>query len=482
MEPLVSASDSKAPALQAGAMGAFGVAALGAVMMAPALGIYANLGLIGAEAGQVAPAVFLMALLCTLPTAVSYALISREIPSAGSAYTWLSDSLNPEIGMWIGTLVAAMYFFAVVLQPILFGLFFNDLLSSLFNIRTGYGTWLAGVLVSTAIVALLAYPGAQISARGSIILMICELTVLLALAGTIFGVLASRGQVDFRPFDPVLSLNGHRGLFSGLVFALLTFVGFGVITTAAEETHSPREIIPRTVILACILLGLFWALTAWPFSLAIPAHSWASQVAQGRNPVAVIARQYWRSASIIVTFTALSAVLGVYLASIVGYARIVFAMGRDGTMPAWFAKLHPKYKVPWNAQHVVLAATVVADAIWARWLGVYLSYDWWGNAVVFFAMISNIFVNIGCMAYFYRFRRGAFDWIWHCLIPIIGIATSVLPLYYSFGPDLWRSGWRKGQSVILFCVLVTTGSMLYTAAIRRRRPGVFRRTLISVIE
>jgi hypothetical protein len=86
------------------------------------------------------------------------------------------------------------------------------------------------------------------------------------------------------------------------------------------------------------------------------------------------------------------------------------------------------------------------------------------------------------MAYFYRFRRRAFHWIWHGLIPMIGIATSVLPLYYSFGPDLWRAGWRKGQSVMLFCALVTIGSILYTAALRRWRPSVFRRTLISVIE
>ena len=329
--PLV---DDKKPALQAGAISTLGVAALGAVMMAPALGIYANLGLIGAEAGRVAPAVFLLALFCTMPTAVSYALISREIPSAGSAYTWLSDSLNPVIGMWVGILVAAMYFFAVVLQPILFGLFFNDLLGVLFNLRTGYGTWVVGVLVSTAVVALLAYPGAQISAKGSIVLMICELTVVLALAGTVLFVLASNGRVDLSPFDPRLALNGRRGLFGGLVFALLTFVGFSVITTAAEETHSPRHIIPRVVILACTLLGLFWAATSWPFSLAIADDAWAATVAQGKNPVAIIARQYWRSGSIVVILTALSAVLGVYLASIVGYARIMFAMGRDGTMPA----------------------------------------------------------------------------------------------------------------------------------------------------
>jgi len=468
--------------LRAGAMSTLGVAALGAVMMAPALGIYANLGLIGAEGGRVAPAIFLLALLCTLPTAVSYALISREIPSAGSAYTWLSDSLTPEIGMWIGTLVAAMYFFAVILQPILFGLFFNDLLSSVFQVQTGYGTWLAGVLISTAAVALLAYPGVQISARGSILLMACELTVVLALAGTIFAALLSRGYIDFSPFNPLRALHGRQGLFAGLVFALLTFVGFSVITTAAEETQSPRETIPRIVILACVLLGLFWALTAWPFSLALPDSAWAVQVSQGINPVAVAARQYWKSGSVIVTLTALSAVLGVYLASIVGYARIMYAMGRDGTMPTWFARLHPKYQVPWNAQHVVLGVTVLADAMWARWLGIYLSYDWWGTAVVFFAMIANIFVNVGCTVYFFRFKRDTFHWLWHGVMPVIGVATSVLPLYYSFGPDLWGAGWKKGQSVILFCLSVTIASVLYTAALRKWRPAVFRREPISTVE
>lgn len=461
--------------LRAGAMSTLGVAALGAVMMAPALGIYANLGLIGAESGRVAPAVFLLALLCTLPTAVSYALISREIPSAGSAYTWLSDSLTPEIGMWIGSLVAAMYFFAVILQPILFGLFFNDLLSSVFGMQTGYATWLAGVLLATVFVSLLAYPGVQISARGSIVLMVCELTVVLALAGTIMVVFMGHGHIDFGPFNPMQALHGRQGLFAGLVFALLTFVGFSVITTAAEETNSPRETIPRVLILACVLLGLFWALTSWPFSLAFPESAWGPQVAQGINPVAVAARQYWKSASVIVTLTALSSVLGVYLASIVGYSRIVYAMGRDGTLPAWFAQLHPKYQVPWNAQHVVLGATLLADALWARWLGIYLSYDWWGTAVVFFAMISNIFVNVGCTVYFFRYKRKAFHWVWHAVVPLVGIVTSALPLYYSFGPDLWHAGWKKGQSVIVFCILVTVASVLYTAALRQWRPDVLRR-------
>ena len=56
-------------------------AALGVVMMAPALGVYANLSLVFSSAGNAAPLVLLLALALTLPTALSYAMVSREVPS-----------------------------------------------------------------------------------------------------------------------------------------------------------------------------------------------------------------------------------------------------------------------------------------------------------------------------------------------------------------------------------------------------------------
>lgn len=463
--------------LKAGALGALGTVALGAVMMAPALGIYANLGLIAADSGEVAPSVFLLALICTLPSAVSYALIARELPSAGSGYSWLSESINPMVGTWVGLLLVATYFLAVILQPMLFGLFFNELLTALFQVPTGYGTWMLGVVVSTLLVTVLAYPGIQISAKASIALMIVELAVVLALSCTILASHWLHSQIQWSPFNPARALHGFHGLFAGLVFALLSFVGFGVITTAAEETQSPRSIIPRTVVMACILLGLFWAFTSWGFSLALEPGQWADYVTKGVNPVAVVARLYWRGGYVVVVLTAITAVLGVYLASIVGYARVAYAMGRDGTLPSFFGRLHPKYQVPWNAQHIVLIATLVSAAVWGRWLGLYLSYDWWGTAVVFFSMVSNIFVNVGCAVFFYRFRRAEFSAWWHGLVPLLGILTSFLPLYYSFGVDLWLAGWKRGQSIVLFSIAIVIACSLYTFLLSRFRPEALQRTV-----
>jgi amino acid transporter len=444
-------------------------------MMAPALAIYANLGPISGAAGDVAPAVFLIALVCILPTVVSFALIAREIPSAGSAYTWLSTAVNPWIGTWLGLLLLATFLFCIILQPILFGLFFNELLASVFHLPVGYGTWFVGVLISTLIVAALAYPGIEIAAKGSLIVTLFEAAVVFTLGCTLLLAASRHAHVGLSAFDPLGSLHGSRGFAEGLVFGILSFVGFGVIATAAEETHSPRSIIPRAMLLACVILGLFWAFTSWGFCLVLEPEAWGKYVAKGVNPVAVIAQTYWHQGSILVIITAITAVFGVYLASVVGYARVAYAMGRDGTLPDALANLHPKYRVPWNAQHLAFAITLLVACVWGHWLGTYDSYTWWGSTVVFFAMVSYVFVNIGCAVYFYRFRPKAFSKIWHGLVPLLGLAVSSVVLYYSFGPNLWHAGWRQGGSVILFCLLVTLFSALYTVVLNHIRPEVLSR-------
>jgi amino acid transporter len=466
---------SPSQSLKSNALGAFGAAALGFVMMAPALSIYANLGPISGAAGNIAPAVFLVALLCILPTAASFALIAREIPSAGSGYTWLSMAVNRWVGTWLGLVLLATFLFCIILQPILFGLFFNELLASVFHVAVGYWTWVGGVLISTLIVAALAYPGVEIAAKSSLIMTLFEAAVVFALGCTLLVAVSSHARVDLSPFNPIGSLHGSRGFAEGLVFGILSFVGFGVIATAAEETDSPRTIIPRAILVACLILGLFWAFTSWGFCLVVPPEAWGRYVAQGTNPVAMVAQTYWRGGAILVIITAMAAVFGVYLASVVGYARVAYAMGRDGTLPHALAKLHPKYRVPWNAQHMAFAVALTVATLWGRWIGTYNSYVWWGSTVVFFAMISYVLVNIGCAVYFYRFKRKEFSKVWHGLFPLLGLGVSAFVLYYSFGPNLWHAGWKQGQSVVLFCTLVAVISGAYTVAVGRIKPEVLSR-------
>jgi len=86
MSQQVTAAPS-GPGLKAGAIGLAGAATMGAIMMSPALGLYGNWGPLAQDVGQIGPLLFALGLLIALPTAISYAVIAREMPSSGSAYT-----------------------------------------------------------------------------------------------------------------------------------------------------------------------------------------------------------------------------------------------------------------------------------------------------------------------------------------------------------------------------------------------------------
>ena len=87
--------------LKRGVVGLVGAATLGAIMMSPALGLYGNWGPLAQDVGVIGPLIFVLGLFIALPTAISYAVIARVMPSSGSAYTWLWRSLTPAAGIWM---------------------------------------------------------------------------------------------------------------------------------------------------------------------------------------------------------------------------------------------------------------------------------------------------------------------------------------------------------------------------------------------
>jgi len=469
----MATTTSSAPKLLSGALGFAGAATMGAVMMAPALGIYANFGPLATNAGVVAPVIFFFSLLASLPTAISYALVSREMPSSGSAYTWLWRTLRPTIGVGVGIMMALYYIIAVLLQPILFGLFFNDLLAYFGVQNTGFGTWFLGFLIVTVIVGVLVYRGIRLSSHSVLVMMLIEAGVVTVLGLTIFFVKLSQGHLDFSPFNPGAALNGTTGLFAGMIFGLLSFTGYDVISTLAEETRTPRSLIPRATIAACVGVGVFWIIMSWFYTMAVPIGDVAKYTTSGVTPITPIAHLYWGGFNILVIITGMTAATGVYIATVVGASRVLYAMGREGTLPKPFGRLHPRFQVPWNAMHLIFALTIVIDAIWALWVGLYNAFSWWGSAIVFFALVTYTFVNLANIIFFWRFRREQFNIFLNLVIPIIGMAVGVYLLYNSFFVSLWGAGWQLGQSIVVVSLALLVLAVFYTIGLRTTRPGLF---------
>jgi len=467
--------------LKKGALGIIGVAAMGAVMMSPALGIYGNFGPMALTAGKTTPLVFLLALLATLPTAICYAMISREIPSSGSAYTWLWEAVTPAVGVWIGWLLAGFFVIVVFLQPLLFGLFFNDLVRAI-GFEGGYGIFVFGFFSSTVIVALLTYRGVEVSEKGSTIDLIFQMVLVAALAITIIIVLTIKGKLDFSPFLPSSSPQGLSGISLALIFGILSFVGFNVITNLAEETKNPRKAIPVALVAACVVVGLYWVIVSWAYVISIPIDRVVEAVRSDVIPVVPIAREYWGIGNVFIILTGMIAALGVYIATLVGSSRVIYAMARDGSLPSLFSRLSAKHKVPANALHLTFILTFIFVLIPAGLLGIYNTYIWWGKAVVFFALATYVFVSLANPIFFLRFRREKFSIVWNGIVSVLALVINLYLLYQAFFVECWQGDWATGKSVILFAVVWMILGLVYLFLLKKYTPELFKKQAVYLRE
>jgi amino acid transporter len=467
----VSSTAKKAVTLERGVVGLAGAATMGAIMMAPALGLYGNWGPLALDVGVIAPLMFLVGLFIAIPTAISYAVIARVMPSAGSAYTWLWRSLTPSAGIFIGWILIAYYIVAVVIQPYIFGLYFNELIA--FMGITGvdpYITYLVGVAVITILGAILVYGGIQLSVKGTLVMMGIEVLVAFLLCATIL--VSNLGKLSLEPFNPG-AMGGAKDIGLALIIMVLSYTGFDVISTVAEESHSPRSMIPRATIIATVGVAAFWIFGAYALSIAVPTEKVSELVASGMTPVVPIAADYWGSGKVLVILTALTAATGVFVACAVGASRVLYAMGREGTLPSVFAGLHPKYKTPWTAQHLVFAISIFATVVWPFWLdgNIIRAFVWWAGAIAFFALVTYLFVNLANILYFTRIAPTKRNWFTNIVVPVVGLVVDAWVLYKAFFESLLKlPDWRDGVAIVGACLIVAALGIVYVMWIRSSRP------------
>ena len=465
-----------APRLKAGVIGPWGLAALVIGVTSPAIGLYATWGPIEATAGPVAPLVFLAALMITLPTVLSYASLSRHAPSAGAAASWLWTTVNPTTGLLAGLVMICFFLMAAISVPLLFALFFRDLLEWAHVSISGMSVLATGVVLQSALIAWVCLRGAEASIKTTIRLMLIETGVVLALSATILWVKSSQvGAINLAPFNPALATHGLAGFWAAIILGMLAFSGFDVIATAAEEAQAPRQHVPRALIFAVIGVALFWAVNAWVLTLSAPLAQVLEYNTDGLTAITPVARAYWGSGNVLVVATAFTGLTAIYIASVQGASRLIFALARHGLLPLRFAKLKGEMRVPQNAVLVVVLTCVAMGLLSLVILQSGLdSFIWWSNAVVFFAALTYIGVNVANVVYFRRIAPAHFNVLHNMLVPIAGICLNLYLIYAAFFSALWAAPFRTGKSVVVICLALF--ALLLVSAICMR---LFRRDLLT---
>jgi putrescine importer len=359
--------------------------------------------------GHVVTAI-LIAMVAMLFTGISYGRMARAYPSAGSAFTYVAQEINPAVGYVTGWSMVMDY----MLNPLICTIWCAQ---QAHEFAPGLPVWGWKILFA-GVFTLLNIQGIKTSARVNTVMAAGMSLVIVVVFVTairyILGTPHSADPIYFtRPFyDPATFSWGT--LFGCTSVAVLTYIGFDGISTLSEEAENPRRNIMLATVLTCLVIGIlsaaevYVAQLVWPASQPFPNEDTAYVFAAART---------WAPMFGIVGVTLIVANFGSGLGAHIGAARLLFGMGRSDALPkSFFGCIDPKHHVPRNNVIFVGIIALIGSFL--------LTYDLGLNMLNFGALIA--FMGVNAAAFLRYYWRAQEKRLGNLIPPIVGFIICLL--------------------------------------------------------
>lgn len=324
-------------------------------------GIYTLIGIGADRAGPAVLLSFVIAGVVCACAAFAYAELATLIPVAGGAYTYSYAALGELIAWVVGWSLILEYSLVVSTVAVGWSAYATGFLNGIglhlpFWLAAGYDSInpvtgehglvnLPAVFIVFVIAGMLMI-GTKASATLNLFLVIVKIAALLLF---IIVTLPHFNIDNLHPFMPngfskVMSPDGvERGVMAAAAIIFFAFYGFDTIATAAEETKQPRRDLSIGIVgslVACVIIYVLVGLGAVG-TLHYTAFS------HSEEPLAHILRSLGSNhIAGLIGIAAVVALPTVLLAFFYGQTRIFFVMGRDGTLPPFLSRVHPKSGTP----------------------------------------------------------------------------------------------------------------------------------------
>ena len=429
-----------------------------------------------AAAAHAGPAIVISMVLAGLTSvlaALCYSEFASSVPVAGSAYTYAYATLGELVAWVIGWDLILEYALGAATVAVGWSGILITLLGQLgltfpASLSAAPGTVvpvvggdpvtavlnLPAVLVTAAVTALLIV-GVSESASVNGVIVVIKVAVLIVViaAGAMFV-----DPANWHPFIPpntgTFGEYGWSGILRGAGVIFFAYIGFDAVSTSAQEARNPQRDMPRGIlgslaictVLFVLVSGVMVGLVPYqtmlnepaPLVLTIEAAADRAAGTPWESPMAIV--------RVLVTIGGLAGLSSVMVVMMLAQPRIFLSMSRDGLLPAWAGRIHPRYHTP----HISTLVTGVVVAIAAGFTPI----GTLGALVSIGTLMAFVIVAIGIVV-LRRTRPDLprpFRMPWVPALPVLSAAVSLVLML-----GLPRATWER-----LF-IWMATGIVLYFA-------------------
>jgi APA family basic amino acid/polyamine antiporter len=214
---------------------------------------------------------------------------------------------------------------------------------------------LPAIFIIAAVTALLVIGIKESASFNNVIVIIKVAVVLLFIGGAVWAINSANWHPFIPPNEGREDAFGWTGVVAGAGIVFFAYIGFDAVSTAAQEAKNPQRDMPIGIIGSLLICTVLYIIVAG-IATGV-AHYKQLDVP---DPIAFAADRagmgVWMRR--LVKFGAIAGLSSVILVMLLGQSRVFWAMSRDGLLPPFINRVHPRFKTPWITS--ILTGVVVA--------------------------------------------------------------------------------------------------------------------------
>ncbi|MEM5815684.1 MAG: amino acid permease [Candidatus Aenigmatarchaeota archaeon] len=396
-------------------------------------GIYVVGGIAAGIAGPSVIISFIIAGIIATLTALVIAELSSAITDIGESYTYSKKAFGNYIGFIVGFIRLLSSIFSTTSVAIGFSAYLMTFFFSTYN----SSFFLYMISISVIVLSCIL----NIVGISKMIKFATILTIFKIFALSFFVILGFYYLIE--NFDPNKLIppfpNGFKSTLEASSLVFFAYIGFQTIALASEETKNPKKNIPLAIFFTMLFCSILYVLISL---IQVASVHWY-ELKNVEYSLLYITRKITDNyiVNLLITSSALAAMLSVLLTTVYSSSRIAYALAKDGFLPSFFKKINEKYKTPLYS--VIISSLLSIFVLTIKNLSTLISFVSFGYLVIF------LITHLSLMKLKKKIRP-KFELPFYPSIPIISIFLIIVLLLF-----------LENTAKILGIAFILVGTLIY---------------------